>query len=809
MLRNFSTSGSKTQPTNHDAISSSVHGGVKVLAVIVGLTAALAVAGAAPATTPVPGEVHALKAIKLAVAAGHIDGATAAAGRAEIGRAAHLARTLPSGRSEHVVIALGQLAAFSGRLTEPRALTLIGQLKANDDYFAKHYAPAPKTDITDEDGLVYRYFAGLCLEFHPLADFGALNARVAANDAEGAQRLADALMERGVYQPGGGIAWEYFFNYAGGRAPWLSGMAQAVAAQAFARTAALVPDEATALMREAHAAYRVIPAHLLTSVPAGPWIRLYSFQSLRVLNAQLQAVVSLQSYATTAEDPDAAALAARMQRAAAATLPSFDTGYWTYYSLPDEPSPLDYQQFVVQLLKKLAPSDPRFADAATRIAAYEKQPPAFQLANGSLGTLRFWLSKPSTVQANTAAGPTKRMSLGGGWHTLTWDEPKHPGIYSVHVSATDWAGNHASFDALPIVRATAAGTATAARKAQAATKTVTTTSFAVGAALDDPSQGAALQKLGLHLARLGVVWPAGATAPDPTLVAALQSLPAGIGTVLELNASPLPADDVGRAALAQYAASLAQQTPSLQSLVLAPAPTTATASDYAAAFNEIQAAVRAVLPDAPVGIALDGTLAPKATLAALGAIAPDVVAFHPAPAAGKGLWTTNELPQVQSSLTAVTGLPPPVLLDDPAAPSAALISSLACAGQVAGVLLGALSDATTAVATAATSAQRGALVCPGVSSEVQATGLTYPTVATQPVSVQFGCDVDCLYLVTLDAPNGRPVVARRGALRGGGGPATIALPKAKLGTGPYRVGVRLVASVNPGLVTSLESPPLG
>ena len=173
-----------------------------------------------------------------------------------------------------------------------------------------------------------------------------------------------------MYQQGGGIAWEYFFDYSGGRAPWLSGMAQAVAAQAFARTAALVPDQETALMREARAAYRAIPSHLLTSVAAGPWIRLYSFQSLRVLNAQLQAIVSLQSYATTAEDPDAAALAARMQRAAAATLPSFDTGYWTYYSLPHETSPLDYQQFVVQLLKKLAPSDPRFADAATRFAAY-------------------------------------------------------------------------------------------------------------------------------------------------------------------------------------------------------------------------------------------------------------------------------------------------------------------------------------------------------------------------------------------------------------------------------------------------------
>src|SRR5689334_25419104 len=103
-------------------------------------------------------------------------------------------------------------------------------------------------------------------------------------------------------------------------------MARAVAAQALARTAALVPDASTALMRAATGAYRLIP-HLLTSVAAGPWIRLYSFNSTPVLNAQLQTVISLQSFAVASEDTGAAALAARMQRSAAATLSKFDTGY--------------------------------------------------------------------------------------------------------------------------------------------------------------------------------------------------------------------------------------------------------------------------------------------------------------------------------------------------------------------------------------------------------------------------------------------------------------------------------------------------
>jgi hypothetical protein len=75
-------------------------------------------------------------------------------GQAEIRRAAYLARTLPAGRREHVAVALGEIASFAGLMTEPRALSLIGELKANDDYFVKHYAPAPKTDITDTDGIV-------------------------------------------------------------------------------------------------------------------------------------------------------------------------------------------------------------------------------------------------------------------------------------------------------------------------------------------------------------------------------------------------------------------------------------------------------------------------------------------------------------------------------------------------------------------------------------------------------------------------------------------------------------------------------
>ena len=841
------------------------------LAVLVAALAALVATGASAGTTVLPAQKNALHAVNKAAKAGRVDPATAARARSEIARAARLIRGLPNGRSVHVGVALSELAAFDGRLTKPRAIALVGQLKANDDWFAAHWAPADKADITDADGVVYRYFAGRCFEFHPLADFGALNAHIAAGDAEGTQRLADALIARGVFQTGGGVGFEYYFDFSGGRAPWLSGMAQAVAAQAFARAALMIPEESDAYLRAARGAYDVIPRRLLTRVPAGPWIRLYAFQSLAVLNAQLQAVVSLSDYAQAAEDSSAAALAARMKSAAAATLPKFDTGYWTYYSLPHELSPLDYQQYVVQLLAKLAPTDERFAAARARIAAYAKQPPAFMVANSGLGTLRLWLSKPATVQVESAAGPTRRLSLPGGWVTVGVKEPTRAGVYPVRVTATDWAGNHASFDALPIVRVATTASPSKAAPNDSDAATAPTPTLAVGAALDDPSQAALARKVGLRIVRMGVAWPAGVPAPDPSLVAALQRVPAGVGLVVELSASPLPADDAGREALAEYAAALAQQVPGLRDLLLTPAPTAAGASTYSASLAAIADAVHAVNSAVAIGPLVDGAVAPKAVVTALGRAfkaagrpAPyvDVIALRPAPApATPAQWTEASVPQVVTSATSsLGGSAPPVLIDGLALPTtvpaaelpaygggppprtgavsataqgssyAAAIAQAACSPSVAGVIVDRIQDSATApvaptglfyaggaaktsaaaVSAAAAPAQRGTTICPGLATSAGASTMTFPPSLppSAAASFQLACTRDCLYLATLDGPDGKPVAARRGALAGGAAPATLTLPKVKLGAGAYTIDVRLNSQVNPGAVTELTSGPL-
>jgi hypothetical protein len=772
-------------------------------------------------------EKAALAHLKSAHAAGRIDATTTNDVRAEIARAAHLIRTLPNGRGYHIQVALEEAASFREALTLPRVLELYGALKANDDFFSKHWAPEDLTDIVGSDGVVYRYFGGYCFRFHPLANFGVLNARIASGDVEGTQQLADALIQRGVYQKGGGIAWEYDFSFGGGKAPWISGMAQSVAAQAFAGAAALVTDRTTAYMNEARGAERVIPKHLLTNVAAGPWIKLYAFSSLVVLNAQLQSTLSLQAYATASGDTAAGALAKRMANAAYASLPRFDTGYWSYYSLPNEPSPVTYHQFVVSLLKKLAALDPRWSADATRFAAYEKEPPAFQLENSGVGQVRFWLSKPATVRLTSNAGPTKTLSLNGGWKTVTYT-PRQPGIYPVHVVASDWLGNKTTFDTLPVVRAGAATKAATGRRTSAVLSAVPgQPAFAVGAGIDDPSQAGLAQQLGLRLVRYGVAWPAGATAPDPGLVSALAGVPAGLGELIELNTGTTPADATTLGTVAQYAASLAQQVPSLRYLVLAPAPTAKLAPTYAADLAAIRTAVQAVAPSVAVGPLFDGSLTPLTTANALGraGIAGDVLAFKPAPAQSQTSWATPNVP----ALTKAFGTLPPIVIDGVTSPTADAITSVQCSPNIAGVVFdhvadnatgeitsglysstGAAKATATAVAAAAGPAERGTVVCPGLAIPAATTALTYPTSVTSgaPVTLQLGCVRDCLYVVTLVGADGKPVVATRGQLTSGAPATTVALPTTTLSQASYTLDVRLANRVNPGAAVALTSPAL-
>jgi D-glucuronyl C5-epimerase C-terminus len=656
-------------------------------------------AGSASARPALPDRKAALAGIKRAVAKGWVKRGDAARYRNTVNRTAKLIRKLPRSRRAPLAANLHQVAQVSSKLVRARASAVFGQLAVNNAYFARHGPPARAIDITDADGVVYRYMSGLGFEFHPLANFGALNTKVAAGTLESTQRLAQALAERGVNQRGGGLGWEYYFNYSGGRAPWVSGMAQAVAAQAFAGASNIGEDGSTKLEATARAAFRAIPRRLVLKRASGPWIRLYGFNRIVVLNAQLQSILSLLDYANTIADSDAAALATAMERAAAADIRRFDTGYWTYYSLPRTPASLAYQKYVVRLLGKLDSSDSRLSSATARFAGYAKQPPAFKIANAGLGAISFWLSKPSSVEMRSSAGRTKRLTLYGGWYKLGWKLPARAGAYSVLVKARDWAGNSSSFRGLPIVRVAPAaswsvvGSSASEKKlimdaAEAGVVSRTTTaaaaasqgqaSFNAGAGLDNASQASLAASTGLGSVRLSLKWNPGDSAPDATTVSELGSIPAERYLIVELEAESLPGDTTARNELAGFASSLVAQLPNIDELLLGPVPTTTTAADYFGALASVYDAVKAKAPALVLAGELNGAKTPRATLTALsdaysdsGRAAPimDELAFKPAAEHAGNAWAIGDYAQLVAALdwefsgSAQKGSTLPILID--------------------------------------------------------------------------------------------------------------------------------------------------
>jgi D-glucuronyl C5-epimerase C-terminus len=363
-----------------------------------------------------------------------------------LGYAGGVRRRVPPTRAQLLERVLGQVAEARSP-TAPRALELYTTLQENAAYLAAHGAPPGGTDITGQDGAVYRFFAGDGFEFHPLADAGTLNALVAAGNTEAADALVAALAARAVPQPGGALLWEYWFDFGGERAPWTSGMAQAVLAQAFARAGALDLAQQAADLDLARRAYAAIPGSLDFTLPAGTWIRLYSDESLVVLNAQLQSGISIGDYAQLAGDEAAAAYANELLATAKTMLPQFDTGWWSRYSLGVQ-SDLNHQDYVVSLLKMLGArtGDPAWTDMADRFAEYETQPPA--LTGGQASRIvyprpldgvrddvvvRFWLSKPSKVLLVVDGAAVDGYAWLGGWHTFSW-KAQHLGFGTHRVS---------------------------------------------------------------------------------------------------------------------------------------------------------------------------------------------------------------------------------------------------------------------------------------------------------------------------------------------------------------------------------------
>jgi hypothetical protein len=299
-------------------------------------------------------------------------------------------------------------------------------------------------DLHSTDGAVYR--AGLTGRyFHPLGSFARLNRVVSTGDRRRADRMAASLIARGHRRGRFGLVWHY--DVPGGRTGWTSGMAQAVAAEALARAGRKAA---------ARRAFLAIPNGHLIRLRQGPWIRLYGYSDVVVLNAQLQAALSIGRYARLTGDRRARRLARELRRTALALLPRFDSSSWSLYSLDGQGASPEYHRYVTELLWKLADRQAGgpWRVYANRFAKYRRLPPVLRRGDRApevfpepadgfrdFAPITFWLSKPSTVTFRIAGTRTSQW-FRRGWQTFHWwPFDVEPGRYPVWATAIDLAGN--------------------------------------------------------------------------------------------------------------------------------------------------------------------------------------------------------------------------------------------------------------------------------------------------------------------------------------------------------------------------------
>jgi peptidoglycan hydrolase-like protein with peptidoglycan-binding domain len=326
-----------------------------------GLAQAVSAGARADATTAQQG-------LETAAGAGRISDASLTRVKEMLDDSVSRLGAMSPGRVAAVAPVFHDVAAHAPEYNGARALALFSMLKTNVDFRAAHRTAAPK-DIRDANGIVYRHFADSHgYQFHPIAAFAHLNSLARRGKRAAVARLAPALAERGV-PFGRALVWEYYFPF-GGPSRWSSGFAQAIAAQALARSGKLLGD--THLLAQARAAYRGLQHGLLLEPRGMLWIREYSFSDLAILNAHLQSLISLREYERLSHDPGAAATIDRLDASAKALLPEFDTGCWSLYSLGGSPASLHYHTYHVSLLKQLGAlsGEALWRDTAARWQGY-------------------------------------------------------------------------------------------------------------------------------------------------------------------------------------------------------------------------------------------------------------------------------------------------------------------------------------------------------------------------------------------------------------------------------------------------------
>ncbi|OAI38997.1 hypothetical protein AYO39_00630 [Actinobacteria bacterium SCGC AG-212-D09] len=244
--------------------------------------------------------------------------------------------------------------------------------------------------------LAWEYYRGQGIELQVLGTFGKADGLYTAGAAqyEAMRSLVGEMLPLAVKRSGN-LVWEYYFNFDGGRPPWVSAMSQGTAIEALTRAylslaptgkptggVSLASTPGPNYLRIAHQALSIFtvapPIGVRIGTSLGARYLQYSFApGVDIINAFLQSLIGLYDYSQASGDQQAAALFAAGDRQAQAELPTFDTGSWSLYQ-PGVLDTIDYHKLVTGFLQELCDRTQAsvYCREAARFQSYLSHPPS-------------------------------------------------------------------------------------------------------------------------------------------------------------------------------------------------------------------------------------------------------------------------------------------------------------------------------------------------------------------------------------------------------------------------------------------------
>jgi D-glucuronyl C5-epimerase C-terminus len=347
--------------------------------------------------------------------------------------------------------------AAAGKLTPGRLPALFETLDVNRQWWTTGpLLSAGQYVEFSGSQLVWEYYAGQGIELQVLATFAKADGLYAAGAPSypQMQQVLSQIIPLAVNRAGG-LAWEYYFRFDGGVPPWTSAMSQGTAIEALTRASQAFDNPNYLSLAHQALAVFTAPPPVGVRVPTAAGARYvqYTFQpGTLILNGFLQSLIGLYDYAQASGDPLAQQLFAAGNAEAEAEVPQFDTGAWSLYQ-PGVEDTLSYHDLVTGFLDQLCQRTqaPVYCVTAQHFTTYLTTPPTLQLLTqrlrkGKPATISFQLSKYSRVGIVVVGpgGHTLFLTSGNfGYGTRSFAVPalKHKGTYTIHLSATDLAGN--------------------------------------------------------------------------------------------------------------------------------------------------------------------------------------------------------------------------------------------------------------------------------------------------------------------------------------------------------------------------------